>query len=96
VLQLVQERDGAHAQSASSLLSQSEVDTVEALTPGLEGKTAQQNNPHPPSSLARVSWVVARLGVRNCYRKPPGPISMHNGLQRFAALHQGRMLEWAS
>jgi len=92
VLQLVQERDGAHAQPASHLLSPAEIDTAEALTPTLEGRTARQTNPHPPATLARVSWVVARLGGWNCYGKPPGPITMQNGLQRFAAIHQGRML----
>ncbi|HYZ23766.1 MAG TPA: hypothetical protein VE690_16590 [Rhodopila sp.] len=55
VLQRVQERDGAHAQPAAHLLSQSEIDTIEALTPSLEGKIARQKNPHPPGSLARVS-----------------------------------------
>ncbi len=93
VLQLVQERDGTHAQPAAHLLNQAEIDTVEALTPSLEGRTERQKNPHPPRSLARVSWVIARLGGWNCYGKPPGPITMQNGLQRFAAIHQGRLLE---
>lgn len=91
-LQLVQERDGAHGQLAASVFSEAEIDTVEALTPTLEGKTNRQQNLHPPRSLARASWVAARLGGWNCYYKPPGPITMHRGLQRFHAIHQGRML----
>jgi Transposase DDE domain len=91
-LQLVQERDGAHGLPAEPVFSASETTTIAALTPTLEGKTTRQHNPHPPGSLARASWVIARLGGWNCYGKPPGPITMHRGLQRFQAIHQGRLL----
>jgi hypothetical protein len=69
-----------------------ETDTIEALTPEPEGKTARQKNPHPPRTLARASWVVARLSGWNCYGKPPGPITMRRGLGRLHAIHLGRML----
>lgn len=92
ILQLVQERDGAHAQPASHLLDPAEMHTIEALVPKLEGKTTRQRNPHPQESLARASWVIARLGGWNCYGKPPGPITMSRGMQRFEAIHQGRLL----
>ena len=67
-------------------------ETLEALVPTLEGKTERQKNRHPARSLARACWVVARLGGWNCYYKPPGPITMHRGMQRFHAIHEGRML----
>ncbi len=92
ILQLVQDRDGTHGQSADHLLDPSEINTIEALVPTLEGKTARQQNPHALRSLARVSWVIARLGGWNCYGKPPGPITMFEGMQRFHAIHYGRML----
>ena len=91
-LQLVQERDGTHGLPAGLVFSEAETDTIEALTPTLEGKTERQKNPHPSCGLARASWVIARLGGWNCYYKPPGPITMHRGLQRFHAIHEGRML----
>jgi hypothetical protein len=91
-MQLVQERDGAHGRAASEVFSEAEIDTFEALTPTLEGKTERQKNPHPPRSLARASWVTARLGGWNCYYRPPGPITMRRGLERFHAIHEGRML----
>ena len=91
-LQLVQERDGAFGLQAGFVFSEAETDTIEALAPTLEGKTKRQQNPHPPRSLARASWVIARLGGWNCYYKPPGPITMLRGLERFHAIHQGRML----
>jgi hypothetical protein len=92
ILQLVQARDGADRQLAGLAFSEAQIQTVAALTPTLEGKTERQKNPHPPNLLAHASWVMARLGGWNCYGKPPGPITMHRGLQRFHAIHQGRML----
>lgn len=91
-LQLVQERDGTHGLAAEMVFSEAETGTIAVLIPTLEGKTERQKNPHPPRGLARASWVIARLGGWNCYYKPPGPITMHRGLQRFHAIHQGRML----
>jgi hypothetical protein len=91
-LQLVQERDGTHGLPAELVFDEAETDTIEALIPTLEGKTERQKNSHPPRGLARASWVIARLGGWNCYYKPPGPITMHRGMQRFHAIHEGRML----
>jgi len=91
-MQLVQERDGIHGLPASTVFSEDETATIEAISPTLEGKTDRQKNPHPLRSLARAGWVVARLGGWNCYYKPPGPITMRRGMERFHAMHEGRML----
>ena len=91
-MQLVQERDGKHQLPASTVFSEPEIETLEALVPTLEGKTERQQNPHPARSLARASWVIARLGGWNCYYKPPGPITFRRGMERFYAIHRGRLL----
>jgi hypothetical protein len=93
IMQLVQERDGTHGLPASVAFDEPEIDTIEMLSPTLEGKTQRQKNPHPPRSLAHASWVMARLGGWNCYYKPPGPITMRRGTERFHAIHEGRLLE---
>jgi len=92
-IQLTQERDGKHGLPASTVFSEAEIDTVEALVPTLEGKTERQKNPHPAGSLARAGWVIARLGGWNCYYKPPGPITHRRGMEQFHAIHRGRRLE---
>jgi hypothetical protein len=92
-IQLTQERDGKHHLSAAAVFTEPEIDTIEALVPTLEGSTDRQRNPHPAGSLARTSWVVARLGGWNCYYKPPGPITFRRGMEQFHAIHRGRMLE---
>jgi hypothetical protein len=91
-IQLVQERDGKHQLSAAIIFAASELDTIKALLPTLEGPTTRQKNPHPPDSLATACWVVARLGGWNCYYKPAGPITFRRGMQQFHAIHRGRML----
>ena len=64
---------------------------LSALAHKLEGKTQKQKNPFRPESLAWASWVIARLGGWTGYasERPPGPITMHNGLTQFAAIAQG-------
>jgi Transposase DDE domain len=92
-IQLTQERDGKHQLPAATVFTEPEIDTIEALVPTLQGKTDRQKNPHPSRSLARASWVIARLGGWNCYYKPPGPITMRRGMEQFHAIHRGRRLE---
>jgi hypothetical protein len=91
-IQLVQERDGTYGLPASIAFSEPQIDTIEALTPTLEGKTERQKNPHPCRSLARASWVIARLGGWNCYYRPPGPITIRRGREQFYSIHRGRLL----
>lgn len=66
-IQLTQECDGKHQLPALTVFAEPEIDTIEALVPTLEGKTDRQKNPHPSRSLARASWVIARLDGWNCY-----------------------------
>ncbi|MFL5252732.1 MAG: hypothetical protein ACJ8AI_07540 [Rhodopila sp.] len=82
----------AMSRPATQVFSAAEVDTLEALRPTLEGRVERQKNPHPPRSLARANWVIARLGSWHGYGEPPAPITMHRGLERFFAIRQGRML----
>ncbi len=92
-MQLVQERDGKDQLPASNVFTEPEIDTLEALSPTLEGKTERQQNLHPVASLAWAAWIIARLGGWNCYYKPPGPITMRRGMEQFYSIHRGRRLE---
>ena len=71
-----------------------EIETLCALVPTLEGKTALQKNPHPPRSLAWAAWAIAKLGGWDGYpkSKPPGPITFRHGLEYFKAVAHGRKL----
>ena len=91
IMQLVHARDGRSAQPAAIAFTKSEMHTLEALVPELEGATAAQKNPHPRRSLAWAAWVIAKLGGWDGYKssKPPGPITFANGLQEFKSIAQG-------
>ena len=89
-IQLTQGRDGTDHMPASNAFTESQIDTLAALGPTLEGSTERQQNHHPMRSLAWAAWIIARLGGWNCYYKPPGPITFRRGRERFHAIHRGR------
>ena len=91
IIQLVDARDGS-SRPATDLADPQQIAAAAALCPQLEGATERQRNPHPPASLAWLSWIVARLGGWNCYYKPPGPKTMRDGWLRFAAIAEGYQL----
>jgi hypothetical protein len=91
IMQLVQARDGSSQESADIAFSPTEIATMHALLPQLEGKTALQKNPHPPTSLAWAAWIIAKLGGWDGYPKstPPGPITFRHGLEYFRSITRG-------
>ena len=88
IMQLVQARDGRSQQSASIAFDTHELDTLRALLPEVEGKTALQKNPHLPETMAWAAWAIAKLGGWDGYPKsrPPGPITFRHGLQYFRSI----------
>ena len=88
IIQLVDARNGS-PRPAGDVASAVEIAAATALAPTLQGRTERQKNPHPPGNLAWLAWIVARLGGWNCYYKPPGPKTMRQGWDRFAAIAHG-------
>lgn len=91
IMQLVQARDGQSTQQANIVFTPAEIETLHALLPETEGKTALQKNPHPPNSLAWAGWIIAKLGGWDGYpkSKPPGPITFRHGLEYFRSIAYG-------
>jgi Transposase DDE domain len=94
-LQLVQARDGRDARPATVAFDRNEIAALEAVNRTVEGKTAAQKNPHPGRTLAWASWIIGRLGGWDGYKssKPPGPITLGNGLAYFRTLAAGWALK---
>lgn len=92
-MQLVYARSGATGQKLSDALDEAAEPLVEALVRKLEGKTEKQKCHHPPGSLARLAWVVGRLGGWDGYEghgyKPAGPKTIAIGLAQFDAIRTG-------
>ena len=94
-MQVVLARDPATpAQPVERVFDPQEIAVLEALQPRLERRTEKQRNPHQRGLLGWASWTIARLGGWTGYasESPPGPITMHRGLQRFAAIVGGASL----
>jgi DDE family transposase len=94
VIQLVQARDGG-ALPAGFAFCAEEIEVLDAINKDLQGKTTLQKNPHRKKTLAWAAWVIAKLGGWSGYasHRPPGPITMHNGLVRFQAIAHGWALK---
>lgn len=93
VMQLVQGRDQAGAaRKAEVVFDPPQQAPLAALAQRLDhGRTRKQQNPHPPQSLAWAAWIIARLGGWTGYasERPPGPVTMARGLERFQAIAEG-------
>lgn len=87
-IQLVDARDGS-PRPMTDVVDAVFAAPLVAISRSLEGRTARQKNPHPPTSLAFVAWIAARLGGWNCYYKPPGPKTMRDGWSQLAAMLHG-------
>ncbi len=92
-MQLVYAHSGTTGQKLSDAIDADVEPLIERLNAKLEGKTAKLKNPHAKGTLARLSWVVGRLGGWDGYDghgyKPAGPITMARGMTRFDAIREG-------
>ncbi|MEL6931281.1 MAG: IS4 family transposase [Cyanobacteria bacterium J06600_6] len=91
VMQLVLARDNPQAQSISHCFSPEQIMCLQALNRKYQGKTKKQHNPYPKDRLSWASWIIGRLGGWKGYQKarPPGPIRMKRGLEKFYQMFQG-------
>jgi len=94
-MQLVHARDGLDDRPASAAFEAQDIDALETIAPTVDGRTERLRNPFQPRSMPWAAWIIARLGgwlgARN--GKPPGPITMHRGLQRFHDIARGFRLQ---
>jgi hypothetical protein len=90
-LQLVQARGGRGQQKVGLVFDAGQIAILTAINRKYEAATKRLRNPHPPNHLAWAAWIVGRLGGWDGYpsSKPPGPITMKNGLERFHAIAAG-------
>lgn len=91
ILQLVKDRNNDYGQKATLVFSEQALVFMQALVKTLEGQTHEQQNPHPPETLAWAAWCIGRLGGWKGYQSesPPGPRTMKRGLEEFYAALQG-------
>jgi len=86
ILQLRQDRDGLYGMEASIAFSEEEIAFAEMLyQKKYKGKTRKQQNLYKKGSLARMAYIIARIGGWKAYRSTtlPGPITFARGLKEF-------------
>ncbi len=95
ILQLRQDRDGLCSMRGVDVFTEEEIEFAETISKSkYEGKTQLQKNPHPEGTLARMSWIISRIGGWKGYKSmgKPGPITMKRGLEKFNIMYQGYSL----
>jgi DDE family transposase len=91
IMQLVLARAGTVDRPATDVVAPEQLPVLEVLQTTLEGKTVKQKNPYPKHSIAWLAWIIARLGGWTGYasERPPGPITMRRGWDRFEQIAHG-------
>ncbi len=87
VLQLTYARNRLDCQPTDEVFDQQGQQVLQQANERLQGKTEKQKNPFPQRRLSWAAWIIARLGGWKGYQsqKPPGPITMKAGLEKFAS-----------
>ncbi len=90
IIQLVDARDGSmRGRPVTSLIPRCRLPLPRCFAASWRGQPIGSAIRIHLDRLAWISWIVARLGGWNCYYKPPGPKTMRDGWQRFAAIAEG-------
>jgi hypothetical protein len=94
VLQLVYARQQENSQPIGEVFTAQEQQVLSQLNHKFQGTTELQQNPYRPSQTSWAAWVIARLGGWKGYlsQKPPGPVTLVKGLERFAVFVQAYQL----
>jgi hypothetical protein len=81
-------------EDAGLAFTSQEIECLTLLNIRNEGKTQKLKNPYPYTSLKWATWIVARVGGWSGYKsqRPPGPITLKNGLDKFNQIFIGWMM----
>ena len=90
VMQLKLAYKNEESQPITEVFNEDEISCLQAANASLEGHTPKTRNSSNPQTLAWASYVIGRLGGWKPFdSRPPGPIIMKRGLDRFETLYQG-------
>lgn len=91
VMQLLLAYDNEQSQPISQVFDEDEIKCLAQLNKKLQGDTEKSKNKNNPLLLSWATWIVARLGGWKNYnsKRPPGPIILKRGLDKFASTYDG-------
>jgi Transposase DNA-binding/Transposase DDE domain len=91
VMQLLLAYDNVESQSSAEVFNKDEIECLKELGKKLEQKQTQVKNLNPTKKLSWATWIIARLGGWKgaVKQRPPGPITMKKGLEKFDLIFHG-------
>jgi hypothetical protein len=94
VMQMLLAYNNEESQPIEQVFNEEEVQCLKQINTTLEGDTEKSKNKNNPKRLAWATWIIARLGGWKNYnsKRPPGPIVLKRGLDKFTAMYQGWQL----
>lgn len=91
VMQLLLAHDNEQSQPVEQVFDKGEIKCLEQVNNKLQGETEKSKNRNNPTKLSWATWIIARLGGWKNYnsKRPPGPIILKRGLDKFASIYEG-------
>lgn len=91
VMQLLLAYDNEESQSIGEVFNKDEIECLKELGKKLEQKKTQVKNLNSTKKLSWATWIIARLGGWKgaVKQRPPGPITMKKGLEKFDLIFHG-------
>ena len=91
VMQLYLAYGREDSQDTNEVFNEDEIMCLQTIQSNQLKNTEQTANPYPKEKLAWASWIIARLGgwKGNPRQRPPGPILLKTGLEKFEMIFQG-------
>ena len=94
VIQMLIAYNSDEEQDAKLSFTEEEIVCLSKVCKRQEGKTDKLQNNYTQGSLKWATWIIARLGGWSGYKsqRPPGPITLKNGIDKFNSMFEGWML----
>jgi Transposase DNA-binding/Transposase DDE domain len=91
VMQLLLAYNNGESQPIEQVFNKEEIKCLEQINGTLQGDTEKAKNKNNRHLLSWATWIIARLGGWKDYnrKRPPGPIILKKGLDKFNAMFQG-------
>ena len=91
VMQLYLAYDNEQSQPIEHVFDEGEIKCLQQLNKKLQGDTEKSKNKNSQTALSWATWIIARLGGWKNYnsKRPPGPILLKRGLDKFAFIYDG-------
>ena len=91
VMQLLMAYDNENSQPIKEVFTKDEKECLQLLSKKYEQKKTKVKNDQSNKKLSWATWIIARVGgwKGNHKQRPPGPITMKKGVEKFDLIFQG-------